>query len=161
MKHFILFVLVQILPFCAKAQSTSEHTVVKGETLQAIASKYGITIPELKSLNTGLDDYVFAGMVLKIPAKADVTSMVKESSVIDLKDIIYLKDGSELVAKVLSIDADNVQFEQYDTDDPFSISKNEIASIKYEDGSVLNFATQNKKKVASTKRTSTSKKVTR
>lgn len=118
MKHFILFVLVLILPLYAKAQSVSEHTVSTGETLQTIASKYGVSISELRNMNSGLDDYVFAGMVLKIPSKQSNTIDNAVIHLDDLKDIIYLKDGSELVAKILSIETNEVKFEQYDTDDP-------------------------------------------
>lgn len=153
--------MVLILPFYAKAQSVSEHTVSTGETLQAIASKYGVSISELKNANSGLDDYVFTGMVLKIPSKQgniiDNTAIPLD----DLKDIIYLKDGSELVAKILNIETNEVKFEQYDTDNPFTISKNDISSIRFEDGRVSDFTFQQKKKRTTAKRSSTAKKTTR
>lgn len=161
MKHLTLFFIVSILPFYTKAQSVSEHTVSTGETLQAIASKYGVSISELRNMNSGLDDYVFAGMVLKIPSKQ---GNIIDNAVIpldDLKDIIYLKDGSELVAKILSIETNEVKFEQYDTDDPFTISKNDISSIRFEDGRVSDFTFQQKKKRTTVKSSSTAKKTTR
>ena len=129
--------------------------------MQAIASKYGVSISELRNMNSGLDDYVFAGMVLKIPSKQDDTN---DSAIIhfdDLKDIIYLKDGSELVAKILSVETNEVKFEQYDTDDPFTISKNDISSIKFEDGRISNFTVKQTKKTTTTKKSSTAKKTTR
>lgn len=161
MKHLILFLLVLLMPFYAEAQSVSEHTVSTGETLQAIATKYGVSISELRNANSGLDDYVFAGMVLKIPSKQGSSNDVSVLPLDDLKDIIYLKDGSELVAKILSVETNEVKFEQYDTDDPFTIPKNEIASIKFEDGRVSDFTAQPKKKTTTTKRRSTTKKTTR
>lgn len=112
-------------------------------------------------MNSGLDDYVFAGMVLKIPSKQ---GNIIDNAVIpldDLKDIIYLKDGSELVAKILSIETNEVKFEQYDTDDPFTISKNDISSIRFEDGRVSDFTFQQKKKRTTVKSSSTAKKTTR
>lgn len=153
--------MVSLFPFYANAQSVNEHTVATGETLQTIATKYGIAISDLKSANSGLDDYVFAGMVLKIPTQQGGTNEAIIIPVNDLKDIIYLKDGSELVAKILSIEPTEVKFEQYDTDDPFTIQKNEIASIKFENGRISDFTVQSKKKAAATKRTSTSKKTAR
>lgn len=161
MKYIILFVITLALPFYAKAQSLNEHTVSTGETLQAIASKYGVSISDLRNANSGLDDYVFAGMVLKIPSKGSSDNGVDVIPVDDLKDIIYLKDGSELVAKILSVETNEVKFEQYDTDDPFTIAKNEIASIKFEDGRVTDFTIQQNKKTTTTKKSSTTKKTTR
>lgn len=161
MKHLVLCFLVLILPFYAKAQSVSEHTVSTGETLQAIASKYGVSISELRNMNSGLDDYVFAGMVLKIPSKQ---GKIIDNAVIhldDLKDRIYLKDGSELVAKILSIEINEVKFEQYDTDDPFTIYKNDISSIRFEDGRFLDFTIQQKKKRTTAKKIVHRKKTTR
>lgn len=152
MKHLFFFVLFLALPFYAKSQSFIEHTVSTGETLQAIASKYGVSISELKNANSSLEDYVFAGMVLKIPSKANSTGNVAVRPLDDLKDIIYLKDGSELVAKIISVEANNVKFEQYDTDEHFSIPKNEIISIKYEDGKVLDFTPRQKNRLSSKKK---------
>lgn len=157
MKYLVLFVLFFALPFCSWAQTLCEHTVSTGETLQSIGSKYGVSISELRNANPGLDDYLLAGMVLKLPSKRINSN---DGSVIplgDLKDIIYLKDGSELVAKIISVEINEVKFEQYDTDDTFTIAKNEIASIKFEDGRVSDFSVQQKKKTTtprrSTKRT--------
>ena len=161
MKHLILIVIILALPFCVKAQSLSEHTVSTGETLQAIASKYGVAISDLRNANSGLDDYVFAGMVLKIPSKGTSSNDGSVIPLDDLKDIIYLKDGSELVSKVLSVEANEVKFEQYDTDDPFTIPKNEITSIKFEDGRILDFTILQKKKTNTTKKRSPLKKSTR
>lgn len=161
MKHLILIVIILALPFYVKAQSLSEHTVSTGETLQAIASKYGVAISDLRNANSGLDDYVFAGMVLKIPSKGTSSNDGSVIPLDDLKDIIYLKDGSELVSKVLSVEANEVKFEQYDTDDPFTIPKNEITSIKFEDGRMLDFTILQKKKTNTTKKRSPLKKATR
>lgn len=161
MSHLILFVIILVLPFYVKAQSLNEHTVSTGETLQSIASKYGVSISDLRNANSGLDDYVFAGMVLKIPSKQGSSNEVAALPLDDLKDIIYLKDGSELVAKVLSVETNEVKFEQYDTDDPFTIAKNEIASIKFEDGRVSDFTVQQKKRKTTTQKSSTTKKTTR
>lgn len=161
MKHLILFVLVLILPSYAKAQTISEHTVSTGETLQAIASKYDVSISELRNVNSGLDDYVFAGMVLKIPSKQGNSVDNVLTHIDDLKDIIYLKDGSELVAKILSVETNDVKFEQYDTDEPFTIKKIDISSIRFEDGSVSDFTVQQKKKRTTTNRLSTVKKTKR
>lgn len=162
MKYFFLLscVLLNISFVCA--QSTSEHTVSSGETLQSIASKYGVSTAKLKAANPGLDDYIFTGMVLKLPSGqvGNDTNEQLDFPIDDLKDLIYLKDGSELVAKVLSVETNEIVFEQYDTDEPFLIKKDEVSSIKFEDGRVSDFSAQPVKKTttSSTKRKSTSKK---
>ncbi len=47
------------------------HTVVKGETLSAIAKKEGTTVAELKKLNGLKSNQVNLGQELKVPAKAE------------------------------------------------------------------------------------------
>lgn len=134
MKRFVILLLLAV-PFSLMAQEVKEHTVVGGETIQSITAKYNITESDLRSANPGLNDYIFAGMTLKIPA----ANKSNELSIDDLKDVIYLKDGSELVAKILTIEQDAVKFEQYDTDEPFFLSKDKVFSIAYENGETIDF----------------------
>lgn len=149
-----LFILAVVMSFVTSlsAQTINEHTVVTGETLQSIATKYGVTVTELKAANTGLDEYVFAGMVLKLPSKTEGNEQVI-LPIDNLKDIIYLKDGSELVAKVLSVETTEIKFEQYDTDEPFTIFKSDVTSIRFEDGRVSDFTVQPKKSTTTKKKT--------
>lgn len=147
MKRFFILLLLLVVPFSLMAQEVKEHTVVGGETIQSIIAKYNITESDLRSANPGLDDYIFAGMTLKIPA----TNNPNVLSIDNLNDVIYLKDGSELVAKILTVEQDAVKFEQYDTDEPFFLSKDKISSIAYENGETIDFKTpqintQNKKR---------------
>lgn len=135
MKRFFILLLLLVVPFSLMAQEVKEHTVVGGETIQSIIAKYNITESDLRSANPGLNDYIFAGMTLKIPA----ANKSNELSIDDLKDVIYLKDGSELVAKILTIEQDAVKFEQYDTDEPFFLSKDKVSSIAYENGETIDF----------------------
>lgn len=150
-----LFILAVVMSFATSlsAQTINEHTVVTGETLQSIATKYGVTVTELKAANTGLDEYVFAGMVLKLPSKQTGGNEQVILPIDDLKDIIYLKDGSELVAKVLSVETTEIKFEQYDTDEPFTIFKSDVTSIRFEDGRVSDFTVQPKKSTTTKKKT--------
>lgn len=150
-----LFILAVVMSFATSlsAQTINEHTVVTGETLQSIATKYGVTVTELKAANTGLNEYVFAGMVLKLPSKQTGGKEQVILPIDDLKDIIYLKDGSELVAKVLSVETTEIKFEQYDTDEPFTILKSDVTSIRFEDGRVSDFTVQPKKSTTTKKKT--------
>ena len=50
-------------------QTFRVHQVVRGESLEYIANKYGITTDEIKQHNTLLDKYFYVGQKLNIPIK--------------------------------------------------------------------------------------------
>lgn len=56
------------------ATSSKTHKVVKGETLSAIAKKYGVTVEGIKSANGLKDNNIKLGQVLKIPVKGNVVA---------------------------------------------------------------------------------------
>lgn len=56
------------------AQTTTEHVVQRGETLQSIATKYGVSVDELKQANKDAQNYLYAGMKLVIPQKTTTVS---------------------------------------------------------------------------------------
>lgn len=140
MKKVVLLLLIIFSTTNLVAQQYADHTVASGETLESIAKQYGITASELKKMNAGVDDYIFAGMVLYVPKDAArETAAQTQPAVSDLKDVIYLTDGSELVSKVLNVTSTEVTFEQYDKDEPYFITKSQVAKIKFEDGKVTDF----------------------
>lgn len=51
----------------------STYTVVKGDTLYAIARKFGVTVAELKSLNGLKTDALKIGQTLRVPGQAPAT----------------------------------------------------------------------------------------
>lgn len=51
---------------------TAEHVVQRGETLESIAKKYGVTVDDLKQANKDATKYLYAGMKLVIPQKTAV-----------------------------------------------------------------------------------------
>ncbi len=53
-----------------KDQKPVTHTVTKGETLSAIAGKYGVTIEQIRDANNLTNDIIKVGDKLVIPAKA-------------------------------------------------------------------------------------------
>lgn len=65
------------------AQTESLHTVQRGETLESIATKYGVTVDALKQANKDAQQYLYAGMKLVIPHKANAvhpsTGNIKEN----------------------------------------------------------------------------------
>jgi LysM repeat protein len=68
-KHILLFLIVfQLNVFFGFAQkNTTEHTVVKGETVSSIARKYKVTPNDLYQLNNDIFDGIKEGQVILIP----------------------------------------------------------------------------------------------
>ncbi|MEC5344021.1 N-acetylmuramoyl-L-alanine amidase AmiB [Brenneria populi] len=54
----------------AGGNGVTRHTVVRGETLSAIAARYGVSMPAIRDLNKLNKDVVWIGQRLKIPAGA-------------------------------------------------------------------------------------------
>ena len=67
MKRIILFTLFFISVFTSQAQTMKSHTIARGETIESIAKKYGITLEELLKANPGVERMHYVGMALKIP----------------------------------------------------------------------------------------------
>jgi LysM repeat protein/ABC-type branched-subunit amino acid transport system substrate-binding protein len=80
MKH-IFYVLFFVLAFAKAdyltAQNYQQHTVVKGETLSSISSKYNIAPSELLNLNPDLKNGVKQGAVVLIPADSKLLTQRK------------------------------------------------------------------------------------
>lgn len=54
------------------AQTTVTHTVERGETIESIAKKYGVTGQEIIKANPDAKEIMFAGMKLEIPKKSNI-----------------------------------------------------------------------------------------
>lgn len=54
----------------AVAQSTVSHIVERGENLETIAARYGVTPAQIIALNPDAKDFIYIGMELKVPAKS-------------------------------------------------------------------------------------------
>ena len=67
MRRF-LFLLISLL-FCTMAMGQQQHTVLRGETTEDIAAKYGISVQDLTEQNPMLKMGCHFGMVLTIPEK--------------------------------------------------------------------------------------------
>ncbi len=64
-KIYILALLAAMS--CGIATADTQHKVQAGETLQSIASRYGVTVDAIKAVNPKAAKYVYAGMMLSIP----------------------------------------------------------------------------------------------
>ena len=72
MKTLVLpaFILLFAAHVSAQTKSLVDHEIQPNETLESIASLYGISVEDLKRLNPDKYQFVYAGFTLKIPADA-------------------------------------------------------------------------------------------
>ena len=69
MKRYILSLILAMGMIVGMAQTTQTHTVQRGETIESVAQKYGITVDALKAANPNAGNLFFVGMKLNIPVK--------------------------------------------------------------------------------------------
>lgn len=74
MKRTTLLSFMLAICCIAYAQNTNRHSVKRGETLESIATKYGVTVEELKNANKEAQMYFYPGMNLVIPQHTNTTS---------------------------------------------------------------------------------------
>lgn len=65
-KLFFSFALM-LVSLSMSAQTSLSHTVQRGETLESVAKKYGISVSDLQQANPSTKEYFYAGMKLVIP----------------------------------------------------------------------------------------------
>lgn len=58
-----------MLSLSVYAQTVNTHVVGRGETIETVAQKYGISVADLQKANPDTKEYFFAGMKLTIPAR--------------------------------------------------------------------------------------------
>ena len=85
------------------------HTVRKGETVSKIASKYGLSVSRLKSMNHLHSNYLRVGQRLLVrkgttitkpaPVVADSTKTVKDSTVVQTVDSTLVKNDTAVAPK--------------------------------------------------------------
>lgn len=88
---FIAFVAMCLLASATVLAQTSEiiHKIARGETIESIAQKYGVTADDIKKANPNAGNYFYTGMSIKIPAKkVEVveTAPVKTAPVVELEN---------------------------------------------------------------------------
>lgn len=76
-KAFSCIMMLMISIMTCMAQTMKSHTVQRGETLESIAKKYGVTVEAIKEANPNMGGYFYVGMGLKIPEKETKVETVK------------------------------------------------------------------------------------
>lgn len=72
LKILIVSALILLLPSHVDAQAKKlvDHEIQPNETLESIATMYGLSVDELKKINPNTYKFVYAGFTLKVPAAA-------------------------------------------------------------------------------------------
>lgn len=90
----ILFTTIVIIPALLIQASAATHTVVSGDTLWKIASRYQVGLSEIKSANPQIQNFdrIYPGQTIHIPT-LDSTVTGYEQEVIRLVNEIRTKNG--------------------------------------------------------------------
>lgn len=75
----IIFCIIVIVAMNVAAQSVTTHIVQRGETIESIASKYQVSVDDIKRANPNAGDFFYVGMKLNIPSKSD-SSVLKNNA---------------------------------------------------------------------------------
>lgn len=67
MKKQIFISLLILLTFTFNSYADIKHTVARGETVESIAKKYGVTTQQLLNANPDIAQFIYVGMELTIP----------------------------------------------------------------------------------------------
>ena len=80
MKPILLFLFLMLAyTTTSNAQTPSTHTVQRGETIESVAEKYGVSAGALQQANPDIKSYFFVGMKLNIPQKSVVQETLTPS----------------------------------------------------------------------------------
>lgn len=80
MKKLFLTFALMLASLSMSAQTNQSHTVQRGETIESVAKKYGISVSDLQQANPSTKDYFYAGMKLVIPRKASTQNATQTPS---------------------------------------------------------------------------------
>lgn len=78
-KLFFSFALM-LSSLSMSAQTSQSHTVQRGETIESVAKKYGISVSDLQQANPSTKAYFYAGMKLVIPSKTNTQNTTQTQS---------------------------------------------------------------------------------
>ncbi len=67
----------------------TQHTVAKGDTLYSLAKKYGVTVDEIRSLNSVKGNDLYVGQKLAIPLKKMPQQVTYETYTVQAGDTLY------------------------------------------------------------------------
>lgn len=132
----ILFIIIFTSVFTMLAQKT--HTVKQGETLQSIATKYKVSVGELRKANPNVE-LVFSGLLLNIPQTKKTNEIISTSQETTPTDIVEMRDGSYILCKVVGIKQGILTIKQEGEDGTFTVMTKDVSIINYANGTKKKF----------------------
>lgn len=85
-----MIAMITIILLCAIptfAQSIKKHVVERGETLASIAEKYGVSQEEITKLNPDAAQFVYVGMELTVPGKANTATVNTDEASVNTESV--------------------------------------------------------------------------
>lgn len=79
-KTILCIILLAANILVSLAQTMQKHTVQRGETLESVAQKYGVTVAAMKEANPDIGNYFYVGMVLNVPQASQPIQKSVEST---------------------------------------------------------------------------------
>lgn len=79
-KKILCIILLAVNILLSLAQTMQKHTVQRGETLESVAQKYGVTVAAMKEANPNIGEYFYVGMVLNVPQASQPMQKSVEST---------------------------------------------------------------------------------
>ena len=98
MKRFFIIMIVAMSMTTTMAQEVVEHVLQRGETIESVAKKYGVSVADLQEVNPDIANMTYVGMKIKIPQKKHVESTESEDNSISVESSNNLTTGIETIA---------------------------------------------------------------
>lgn len=100
-KTFLFVAMFIFASATTLAQSEQVHKIEKGETVESIAQKYGVTVDDIKKANPNAGNYFYVGMSLKIPRKVSEEATTEGNTAIESTPVLHEKENTEIAGKSL------------------------------------------------------------
>ena len=83
---FTLMIAIMMIAMSMTAEEYT-HVVKKGETIESIAKSYGVSTERLMEANPLLKQYLYVGMILKVPEKVETVTESAPTTVAEVESI--------------------------------------------------------------------------
>lgn len=111
MKHFLLILVFSLMCEYGHAQGFIDHIVQRGETLEFLASKFGVSVQDIRDQNEDFDlDILYVGLPLQIPIpevgdspeeiERFIASISVTSSILNEANLLYNNGSYRKAAKL-------------------------------------------------------------
>lgn len=133
-----IFIIVVLCGFVGMLMAHQTYTVKQGEDFESIASYFGVTVNELKSINPNVE-ILFPGLLLNIPDAVKPVETTPIQAEVLRTDRINMRDDSYVLCKIISVKQGKLTIKQEGEEGTTVILLKDAASIEYADGTKRKF----------------------